>query len=573
MPDSKPENIFDIIDSLYQSQQARMTYGMSPAILQDDLFSWINHLSSAPGKMLKLACFPLLNGKKTAKSLFNEAGPGGALDPRFNSDGWKLWPWRFYAESYLVLEDWCREATSNVPGLDEKVEQAVAFQARQITDAISPANFPATNPDVVQETIMSGGMNWARGTANAIEDMRRMVLGKKPFEAEGFEVGKNLAVTPGKVVLRNHLIELIQYEPRSDVVLKEPMLILPAWIMKYYIMDLSPQNSLVKWLLEQGHTVFIVSWRNPNAEDRDIGLDDYFRQGAMAALDAVSTIVPDTKIHLAGYCLGGTLALITAAALAGNGDDRLKSLTLLAAQGDFTEAGEIKLFLRDSQIKYLESTMWAQGYLDSGQMAGAFKMLRSYEMLWSKMVNTYLKGQRTKMIDLMVWNADATRLPYKMHSEYLKKLLLHNDFVEGRLTIEGKPVVPENIKLPVFAVGTEKDHVVPWISAFKIHLLVNTSVTFVLCNSGHNAGIVSEPGHRGRYYRIYERKPGDPYISPANWLTRSELNQAKSWWGAWHKWIEDYSSPERVKAPSVMGTTGGAYQPVCDAPGTYVFQK
>jgi polyhydroxyalkanoate synthase len=343
--------------------------------------------------------------------------------------------------------------------------------------------------------------------------------------------------------------------------------------MKYYILDLSPQNSLVKWLLEQGHTVFIMSWHNPDGEDRDMGMDDYYRLGAMAAIDAVSTIIPNTKIHLTGYCLGGTLALITAAAMAGSGDDRLKTLTLLAAQGDFTEAGEITLFLREGQVKFLDKMMWSQGYLDSGQMAGAFKMLHAYELLWSKIVSEYLMGQRQKMIDLMVWNADATRMPYKMHSEYLEKLFLHNDFVEGRLMIEGKPVVAENIKIPVFAVGTEKDHVVPWRSAYKIHWMVNTSVTFVLTNSGHNAGIVSEPGHRGRYYRILERKPGDAYLDPATWLTRSELNQSKSWWSAWSNWIVEHSSPDRVKPPSILGTEGPEYRPVGDAPGTYIFEK
>ncbi len=573
MSESKQQDIFEQIDALYQSTQAQLTSGLSPAILTDDLFSWTNHLMSSPGKLLKLATYPFSNAQNFLKKVMDEAGPGGGKDRRFASDGWKVWPWRLYAESFLAAEEYCCEMTKGIPGLDDKVERAVHFQGRQILDALAPMNFPMTNPDIVKETFNTAGMNWVKGAMNALEDKYRELTGKQPVEAEGFEVGKNLAVTPGKVVLRTRLLELIQYEPRTKEVCKEPVLILPAWIMKYYILDLSPKNSLVKWLLEQGHTVFIGSWHNPTAEDRDMGMDDYYRLGAMAAIDAVSAIIPNTKIHLAGYCLGGTLALITAAAMARDGDDRLKTLTLLAAQGDFTEAGEITLFLREGQIKYLESLMQSKGYLDSSQMAGAFKMLRSYELYWSKIVNEYLLGQRSKMIDLMVWNADATKMPYKMHSEYLEKLFLHNDFVQGRLTIEGKPVAPENIKVPVFAVGTEKDHVVPWPSAYKIHLMVNTSVTFVLTNSGHNAGIVSEPGHRGRYYRILERKPGDPYLNPSNWLTRSELNQSKSWWSAWRNWIADYSSPDLVKPPPVIGTTGGAYSPICDAPGTYVFEK
>ncbi|MFA4993876.1 MAG: alpha/beta fold hydrolase [Bdellovibrionales bacterium] len=573
MQGSKQEDIFEQIDSLYQSTQAQITSGMSPALLTDDLFSWMNHLMSSPGKLLKLATYPFSNMQSFIKNAMDQAGPCGGKDRRFASEGWKVWPWRFYAESFLATENYWQEATRGIPGLDEKVERAVHFQVRQILDALAPMNFPATNPDIIKETFDTGGMNWIKGASNALEDKYREMTGKQPVEAEGFEVGKNLAVTKGKVVLRTRLLELIQYEPTTKEVCKEPVLILPAWIMKYYILDLSPKNSLVKWLLEQGHTVFIGSWHNPTSEDRDMGMDDYFRMGAMAAIDAVSTIIPNTKIHLAGYCLGGTLALITAAAMARDGDDRLATLTLLAAQGDFTEAGEITLFLREGQIKFLESLMQKKGYLDSSQMAGAFKMLRSYELYWSKIINEYLMGQRSKMIDLMVWNSDATKMPYKMHSEYLEKLFLHNDFVEGRLTIEGKPVAAENIKVPVFAVGTEKDHVVPWPSAHKIHLMVNTSVTFVLTNSGHNAGIVSEPGHRGRYYRILERKPGDPYLNPANWLTRSELNQSKSWWSAWRNWIADHSSPDLVNPPAALGTSGGPYAPICDAPGTYVFEK
>ncbi len=569
--DEEPGKVFDILDAVYQAQQARLTSGLSLAVLQDDLFSWMNHLRSAPGKITKLATYPIWNGGKLIRAFFSDEKL--VNDQRFASDGWRIPPWKYYALTYQAYEDWWREATTGVSGLDEKVEHAVTFQMRQILDAMSPALIPLMNPDVVKETIRTGGMNWVKGLHNATEDLRKQFNGKKKAAMQGFEVGKNLATTPGKVILRNHLIELIQYEPTTTEVCKEPVLIVPAWIMKYYILDLSQNNSLVKWLTDQGHTVFIISWHNPTAEDRDTGLDDYFRLGAMSALDAVAAIVPNVKIHLAGYCLGGTLAIITAAYMAAKNDDRLASLTLLAAQEDFSEPGEINLFLREGQVEFLDRMMWSQGYLDAGQMLGAFKMLRPYDLLWSKVVNEYLLGQRTKMMDLMAWNADATRMPYKMHSEYLHKLFLQNDFVEGRLTIEGTPVIPESIKAPIFAVGTEKDHVVPWLSAYKIHLFVRSSVTFVLTNGGHNAGIVSEPGHRGRYFRIHERKPGDPYLDPSNWLTRSELHQCKSWWSAWQQWIESYSSPEKVSPPSAMGSADGTYTPICDAPGTYVFEK
>ena len=292
---------------------------------------------------------------------------------------------------------------------------------------------------------------------------------------------------------------MIQYEPQTKTVGKEPVLIIPAWIMKYYILDLSPQNSLVNWLVGQGHTVFMVSWKNPGKEDSELGLDDYYRLGAMVALDAVSAVVPDTKIHLTGYCLGGTLAMITAAAMAHKGDDRLKSLTLFAAQGDFTEAGELMLFVSESGVSYLKNMMWGQGYLDTRQMAGAFQMLRSYDLIWSKIVHDYLMGKREDMFDLMAWNADATRMPARMHGEYLEKLFLHNEFAAGRFAVEGELVAPEDIKVPIFAVSTETDHVAPWRSVHKIHLMMNGPVRFILTSGGHNAGIVNEPGHKNRY--------------------------------------------------------------------------
>ncbi|MGL6029227.1 MAG: PHA/PHB synthase family protein, partial [Legionella sp.] len=372
-------------------------------------------------------------------------------------------------------------------------------------------------------------------------------------------------ITKGKVIFSNHLIELIQFEAQTKTVYKEPILMLPAWIMKYYILDLQPQNSLVNWLTQQGHTVFIVSWLNPTSDDRNLGMDEYFRLGAMAAIDAVSRALPKTKIHLMGYCLGGTLAMITAAAMAKNNDDRIKSLTLLAAQGDFTEAGELLLFITKSEVSFLKSMMWDQGYLDTKQMAGTFQMLRSYDLIWSKMVQDYMHGTQRGMIALLAWNADATRMPYKMHSEYLEKLFLNNDFAEGRFTIEGKHIVAENIQTPAFVVSTEKDHVAPWKSVYKTHLLINSDITFVLASGGHNAGIVSEPGREGRSYRIKERKKSSSYLDPETWLEQAEP-KTDSWWIAWHEWLVKQSSSKQVVAPTIDET-------LPEAPGTYVLQK
>lgn len=411
----------------------------------------------------------------------------------------------------------------------------------------------------------TGGLNLIQGSQIAFEDWLEKLTGAPPTGSEHFIPGKQVAITPGRVVFQNHLIELIQYEAQTKTVYKEPILILPAWIMKYYILDLSPDNSLVKWLVSQGHTVFIISWRNPDKEDQDLGMDDYYRQGAMAAFDAVSTLLPETKINLMGYCLGGTLAMITAAAMVRDKDERLNSLTLLAAQGDFTEAGELMLFVTESQVDFLKSMMKEQGYLDTKQMAGSFQMLRAYDLIWSKMVQDYMHGMRRGMIDLTAWNADATRMPYKMHSEYLEKLFLRNDFSEGRYTVEGKPVAAENIELPVFAVSTEKDHVAPWQSVYKIHLMTEGDVTFVLTGDGHNAGIISEPGHPGRSYRVHEHKQGEAYLNPESWLTMAEKREG-SWWQAWHAWLVQQNTKKRI-APPVMNPSLQA------APGTYVLQK
>ena len=360
---------------------------------------------------------------------------------------------------------------------------------------------------------------------------------KGPLGCEHFIVGRDVAVTPGKVIFRNDLIELIQYTPSTAAVRPEPILIVPAWIMKYYILDLSPHNSLVKYLTEQGFTVFMVSWRNPGPEDRDLGLDDYRARGVMAALDAVGAIAPNQKVHAAGYCLGGTLLSIAAAAMARDGDDRLATKTVFAAQTDFTEAGELMLFMDESQLAFLEDQMWERGFLDSRQMAGAFQMLRSNDLVWSRMVHEYMLGEREPMTDLMAWNADTTRLPYRMHSQYLRELFLGNDLAEGHFMVGGKPIALSDVRVPVFAVGTEWDHVAPWRSTYKINLQTDTEVTYVLTAGGHNAGIVSEPGHPGRGYRVGVKRVGDRYLDPDRFLIEAQHKEG-SWWPEWTAWLE-----------------------------------
>lgn len=563
------------LDRPLHAATARLTAGISPMALAQAHSDWVQHLLFSPDKQLEL-----LEKAVRKWARFLEFCLHAAVDPqakacieplpqdkRFAAETWQNWPFNAIYQGFLLTQQWWYNATIGVPGVSRHHEDVVWFVARQMLDVFSPANFPFTNPEVLQRTLEQGGMNLVRGTVNFGEDWLRAIRGAPPVGAEAFEVGRDVAVTPGKVVLRNRLIELIQYAPTTREVHPEPVLIVPAWIMKYYILDLSPQNSLVKYLVDKGHTVFMISWKNPTGEDRDLGMDDYRRLGVMAALDAISAIVPRRSIHAVGYCLGGTLLAIAAAAMARDGDTRLKSLTLFAAQTDFREAGELMLFIDEAQVSFLEDMMAEQGYLDTKQMVGAFQLLRSNDLVWSKMVQNYLMGERQPMTDLMAWNADATRMPYRMHSEYLRQLFLNNDLAEHRYEVEGRPVSLGDIDVPIFAVSTISDHVAPWRSVYKIQMLTDTDVTFVLSNGGHNAGIVSPPGHPNRYHQIATHRENENYINPDAWQANAAHHEG-SWWPCWQSWLVRHSGvPEE---PPALGASRNGYPPLGDAPGVYV---
>jgi len=571
---------FRALDRMWTAQRARGSGGMSPAALALALFDWSMHLAIAPGKQLELATKA---GEKAARLLTHalavaadretpaciEPLPG---DYRFTGDAWQRLPFAFWAQAFLLQQQWWHNVTHAVPGVSPHHEDMVSFGARQVLDVFSPSNHPLTNPEVIDKTVEAGGMNFVNGLRNWMEDVGRLATNRLPVGTEDFVVGKDVAVTPGKVVYRNDLIELIQYAPTTESVYAEPVLIVPAWIMKYYILDLSPHNSLIRYLVAKGHTVFCVSWRNPGAEDRDLGMDDYRRLGVMAALEAIGAIVPGRKVHATGYCLGGTLLAIAAAAMACRGDDRLASITLLAAQTDFTEPGELALFIDHSQMHYLASMMWNRGYLSADQMAGAFQLLRSNDLVWSRRVREYLMGERAPMIDLMAWNADSTRMPYRMHTEYLQRLYLDNELAAGRFLVDGRPAALQNIRTPVFAVGTERDHVAPWRSVYKVHYLVGGDVTFVLTSGGHNAGIVSEPGRANRRYRVAVKRSDDLCLGADEWTRNAEARHG-SWWNEWTEWLAAHSGAARVAAPEAMGAAKRGYRPIEDAPGMYVLQR
>jgi len=565
----------DSIDRMMHALIGRATAGISPAAVALASLDWAVHLASSPGKQMELAQKAVRKAIRFALYAARAVAEPGCpccieplpQDRRFAGEAWQQPPFSLIYQSFLLTQQWWYNATTGIRGVAPHSERVVEFIARQLLDVVAPSNSIATNPELLRATLEQSGANLVRGWVNALEDWERAIAGRKPIGTDDYPIGKRIAVTTGKVVYRNRLIELIQYAPSTRTVHAEPVLIVPAWIMKYYILDLSPENSLVRYLVGQGHTVFMISWKNPDADDRDLAMDDYRRLGVMDALQAVSAIVPGQQIHGVGYCLGGTLLAIAAAAMARDGDDRLKTLTLFAAQTDFTEAGELTLFIDESQLAFLEDVMWAQGYLDTRQMAGAFQLLRSNDLIWSHMLKQYLLGEREPMSDLMAWNADATRMPARMHGEYLRHLFFDNDLAEGRYRVGDRPVALTDIRAPIFAVGTTRDHVAPWRSTYKIHLQTDTDVTYVLTSGGHNAGIVSEPGHPGRSFQLATKGAADMYEDPDSWQANTPT-RAGSWWPAWEQWLAGHSSGK--VSPPAPGAPDRGYPLFGNAPGTYV---
>lgn len=570
------------IDRIIQAHMGKLTAGISPISLGLAFYDWAMHLSMYPGKQTELMQEVVRN--IILRSIYLcECGacaecdiPKPVVEPkkrdrRFENIEWDTWPFNFYQQSFLLRQNWWDKATKNIRGVSQHHQDIVNFTTRQILDFFSPSNYPWTNPQIIEKTEEEMGRNFLRGYENFIEDLFHKLNGTPRPSAQTYRPGHEVAVTPGKVIYRNRLIELIQYAPQTTKVYAEPVLIVPAWIMKYYILDLSPENSLVKYLVGKGHTVFMISWKNPDPEDSDLDFEDYLNLGVMESLDVVRAVLPDRQVHAVGYCLGGTLLMMAAAWMARHQQDKLCSVTLFASQTDFEEGGELTLFMDESQLAYLEDNMWQRGYLDGSQMAGAFNMLRSNDLIWSRMVHDYLIGERRPLNDLMAWNTDVTRMPFRMHSQYLRSLYLNNELSEGHFRINGQIITLTDIKQPVFTVSTIRDHISPWQSVYEIHLYTDTDVTFVLTTGGHNAGIVSEPGHPGRSYQISTRKKDETYIPPTMWAETTDRHEG-SWWPAWQDWLMKRSSRDKISPPS-MGAPDKGYKALCNAPGTYVMKK
>jgi polyhydroxyalkanoate synthase len=421
----KQAHALESLDRAARAARARATGGVSPLSIVEAWTNWALHLSRAPGRQLELLERAQANAAKLAAHALSEATgvasqdpfSPGPHDPRFSDDAWDQPPFSLMKQGFLAIQDWWDTATEAMPGQGSRDADRVRFQVRQMLDLVSPSNFPWSNPEILAETRKTRGRNLIDGTAHFAEDLVQTVTNTRKPAPAGYEIGKDLACTPGKVVFRNALFELIQYAPQTDAVHPEPVLFIPAWIMKYYILDLSPPNSMVRYLVRQGFTVFMISWRNPGAAQAGWSLEDYRKSGVMTAIDAVNAIVPGAKVHAIGYCLGGTLLAIAAATMARDGDDRLASVTLMAAQVDFAEAGELLLFVDESQVASIEDLMWSQGYLDHPQMTRTFASIRAEDLIYTRAVKRYYLGQDDLPTDIGVWNGDTTRMPARMHSE------------------------------------------------------------------------------------------------------------------------------------------------------------
>jgi polyhydroxyalkanoate synthase len=487
-------------------------------------------------------------------------------DRRFKHDDWQTnFLYDYIKQSYLIAAKHLHGTLAGVQGLDEQTARKVDFYTRQYIDALAPSNFAMTNPEVMRETLSTGGQNLVRGFSNLLEDLARgngNGLKLRMTDETAFALGQNIAITPGKVVFQNELIQLIQYTPTTEKVHKRPLLIVPPWINKYYILDLRPNNSFVRWAVEQGHTVFIVSWVNPDATFAAKTFQDYLNEGTLAAIDAVERASGESEINLIGFCLGGTLTASTLGHLAAKGDRRVKSATFFATLVDFEQAGELEVFIDEKQVEALEKRMQERGYLEGSEMATTFNMLRANDLIWSFVVNNYLLGRDPFPFDLLYWNSDSTRMPAAMHSYYLRNMYLKNLLAQpGGLKLGGTPIDLGRIDIPLYFISTVEDHIAPWKSCYRGARLFGGPVRFVLGGSGHIAGIMNPPSANKYGYRTHDALPTDPDA----WLSAADQH-AGSWWTDWKAWAEQHGGAlVDARTPGA-----GALPALEDAPGSYV---
>ncbi|MDP9195383.1 MAG: class I poly(R)-hydroxyalkanoic acid synthase [Pseudomonadota bacterium] len=508
-------------------------------------------------------------GKTWARALGGEAQPAAIPDEhdrRFRDSAWQdSAVFDFIKQSYLLTSRWMMSTIRNVEGLDDRTEKKVLFYTRQFMDALSPSNFIMTNPEVLRATLESGGENLVLGLRNLLKDLERGKgrLSISRVDEKAFRLGENIAVTPGKVIWRNDLMELIQYAPATETVMQRPLLVIPPWINKYYILDMRPENSFIKCMVEQGITVFVISWVNPDRHLAKKTFDDYLTEGALEAMDRALQVTGEKDLNVMGYCLGGTLLACALSWLEAKGrGDQVKSATFLTTLVDFEEAGELSVFIDEVQLEALERRMKKSGYLDAGSMASTFNMLRANDLIWTYVVNNYLLGKAPFPFDLLSWNADSTRMPAAMHSFYLRNMYQKNLLSRpGGITLDGVPMDLGRIRSPSFILATKEDHIAPWISAYVATQLYSGPCTFRLAMSGHIAGIVNPP-NSGKY-GYWENTDLPP--SPEKWLEHATFREG-SWWPGWLEWLKPFGG-DMVRA-RIPGK--GKLKALDDAPGQYV---
>ena len=484
-------------------------------------------------------------------------------DKRFSAPDWQQNPiFDVIKQSYLLTATTMLKEASQVEGLDKEQQHRLTFYLRQFLDAISPTNSLFTNPQVIHETIQSGGQNLVKGMDHLMRDIKEGQI--KMTDTDAFEPGRNLALTPGQVIYQNKLIELIQYTPTTEKVYATPLLFIPPWINKFYILDMQPQNSLIKFMVDSGFTVFVISWKNPDASMEEMSFDDYLTLGPLNALEVIKEITGSPKVNPIGYCVGGTLLSAAIPYLVVKGDETINAATFFVALQDFTEVGDTSVFIDEPQLTYMEGKMAERGYLDSKSMASMFNMLRANDLIWSNVVNNYLLGKEPPAFDLLYWNNDGTRMTRVGHSFYLRNTYLENNLIKpNKVVLKGVPIDLKQIRQDVYAVGTQQDHIVPWQSAWRISQLASGPVRFVLGGSGHIAGVINPPT-KGRGYWTNDK----PVENARQWLESAEHHDG-SWWSDWVEWLKTRSG-EQVAPPS-MGNE--AHQPITPAPGKYVLEK
>jgi polyhydroxyalkanoate synthase subunit PhaC len=509
---------------------------------------WANSVKRMAGENVKPVIEPDSRDKRFA-------------DPEWSSNQF----FDFLKQVYLLTAKWGNHLVEDAKGLDPLTRQKAEFYVRQIVNAVAPSNFVLTNPEVLRETLSSNGANLVRGMQMLAEDIEAGggELRIRQTDDRSFEVGRNIAITPGKVIFENDLMQLIQYAPTTETVLNRPVLIVPPWINKFYILDLTPEKSFIKWCVDQGLTVFVISWVNPDARHRDKTFEDYLHEGPLAALDIIQQATGEDKLHAVGYCVGGTLLAATLALMADRGDQRIVSATLFASQVDFTYAGDLKVFTDEEQIAALEREMSERGYLDSHKMANSFNFLRSNDLVWPYVINNYFKGKEPLPFDLLYWNSDSTRMAAANHSFYLRNCYLQNKLACGRMTIDGEPIDLGKIKVPIYNLATREDHIAPAKSVLLGSKYFGGPVKFVLTGSGHIAGIVNPPAQQKYKYWTGPKPTG---ADVENWLTKAKEHPG-SWWPDWVAWLKRQGGSARVPARE---PGGGRFKPIEDAPGRYV---